>query len=564
MTGYYQGKNPGDIANYLDISPTSGGIMTGKMWWSPSLRGYIRARTQVYGTMSAWVISESLKNYLIYEITLGRPVWVHLASEEHGVVFTGYEENNGTITFHINDPANGIIQRTWENIYNSWNFIHIYTTAVIPSLKVPPPALTVSVLGESVDNNGAQDDGLIFISPMSKKAPFGRGNIRFSWYDPKTTEKGFISHDGSGVGVKAIPKYYSMDLNLRIADMRFSGDQAMRTHTKIANATGNIGLEDQTNFTTLRRGVQNVLIKKDLAITAEGAYQFSADLLDQNSLAVQDVLRIPIQFNKGITLTATLKDQKVALEWKEYPYPEDFGGYQIYRLEPIGNYWKSIGKVPKDTTKSEFSCTDCSESDPYYYAIAVMKGSDVVITSDVVKAGRPATASIGATLNAVTVFTDADGKETKGNPGNYGYTFYPGTHMKGMFTGDVFKGSWSYSDTYDNYWGEMTIKLDDVFQKATEILTFSATDNEEAKDGTKGDTETIGGMGGNFTRTSTSTYDRLTFEVSGSAVCTFVDTTQISYHHFTNNAAGQFTQDDTEFKCNDRSHLFIQIDVMKN
>ena len=352
------------------------------MWWSPSLRRYILARTQVYVTISAWVASESLKDYLIDELASGWPVWVHLASEEHGVVVTGYEEDKGKITFHINDPGKGIIKRAWEDIRGFWNFNDLYTTAVIPSGKRETPALTVSVLGELVGDDLAQDEGLIFTSPMSKKAPFHQGNIRFSWYDPKTTEKGFISRDGFGVGVKAIPKYYSMELNLRIADTRFSGDQTLKAHTTIKNEKGDIALDDPGDLSPQSRGVHNVLIKKDLTLKNEGAYQLSTDLLDQNAL-VRDVLRIPIQFDKGISLSAILNGQKVALEWAEYPYPEDFDDYEIYWFEPKGKYWKSVGKVPKGTNKSEFSCSNCSESNPNYYAVVVMKDRNVVVTSDV-------------------------------------------------------------------------------------------------------------------------------------------------------------------------------------
>ena len=96
-------------------------------------------------------------------------------------------------------------------------------------------------------------------------------------------------------------------------------------------------------------------------------------------------------------------------------------------------------------------------------------------------------------------------REEKRKSGNYGYTAQCSDKAHCTIAGKDFKGTWSYSDTYDNYWGDMKITLDSGFETATNILTFYANDHEKAKDKNKGDDETIGGKGGQFRRTSTST-----------------------------------------------------------
>lgn len=558
------GEKPWDIVDYFKTPDVSGNFMNWNKLLNPRFRYYYLTRGFWVGT-SVWTSPDSLKNYLIEQLSdsPARPVWLAMSSEQHDIVVTGYEENSGVITFFVNDPAQGIGTRSWDNIKSKWGSNDPYLTMVISSDKQPPPAIAASVLPVGVVGNQAA--GLIFASPISKRVAYSSSNIRFTWYDETIMDKGFMGNNGTGTRIRAIPHYYFMQLNLRVADTRVSGDPALVAHTTIKNSSGKTELDDLTNFSIVAGQVVNVLVQKDLPSTLEGHRTLSTDLVEQQSLVPQDVLRIPIEFDDGIGLSASIKDQKVVLEWPNYPYKEDFDSYGIYCVDAENS--QRNGEFDSDKREKWCDADKCTRTiDPSlcksnYYAVIVKNGSDPVITSDVVQPGRLATANIAATLNAVTVVTDATGKQTKANPKDYGYTFYGGTYMIGQWTGNVFKGSWQYGS--GSYWGEITITFDDVYEKATKILTFSGSDNEMDLDGTKGDTETIGGMGGTFTKTSSGTYDKLTFEVSGLQVCDFIDGTQMSYHHFQKSSAGEFTEDDTEFKCNENSHLLIEVDVNK-
>jgi hypothetical protein len=400
-----QGKKPWDIIDYLNISE-SAGLSNESFYLGWSYPSYIKMATQVSPYRDFFYSEESLKRFIIN--TLNGPVkWpiILVFNQEgggHVLVITGYEITDGNLTLYVHDSDRGMGKRSFSGggrDITSHQGRFLYYVGVIRPEKAgfqPPNAYALNVLGE-------KNLGLIFTSPLAvdQNTPFDDGNIRFSWFNPETEKTGFRRNDGKGPAVTAIPKYYGMELNLRVADGRWKpsgnvvGATTLKIETKMIEAGGKIAFEEpNANVTVAREDVVKHVLERDHVSDSGGIYTLSAKIYESGSSQGAgptdplDVLSIPdIQLNEGILLTCSLKGQKASLSWTAYPDQADVDGYQIFsRRQNLA--WQSLGRVPKDKTTFEADCSDCSETKPAYFAVAVMKEDQVVITSDIVEAKK--------------------------------------------------------------------------------------------------------------------------------------------------------------------------------
>ena len=176
------------------------------------------------------------------------------------------------------------------------------------------------------------------------------------------------------------------------------------------------------------------------------------------------------------------------------------------------------------------------------------------------------TAGIYTYLDLLIEQMDSQGKVTYSSWGDLGLGLLWGDHftqMKdGKFDGNVFSGSWDYVGYNSHHSGKMYITLDDVLNKATKVLSFSAEDTEQYTDGSAKITMKIGGGGGNFpppTRTtSPSGNSTTTFQITGTGTCGSISSFN---YELIPNVDWKVHTIVAGYQCDGQSKLIIQFDL---
>ncbi len=404
------GEKPWDIAKFMKIS--DGGISFYSFYVGDMYGLYIKTRVNVYPERSAWISSDSLRQYLKNKIDAGYPVILYMTSESHAVLVVGYEDDaNGSVTaLIIHDPQNSGVRsmyyrRTWNDIVANWGATTFYYTAVINdtprSLSDRSPV--INLLGHKEESPGRP--GLKFLSPMRRRADINAREIAFNWYDANVNGYGFMAavlrpgQPRQELPVASIPSYYCMDVDPRVSNsdpLNIFNAKLDVLMVKETDPDAGLSVFDQEKLQAIPANtIDNVSFGPSNQLNIEGKYYLKIWLKNQQDDSVLDTITIPqIVFDKGITLEGspeTAGTQKaVKLKWTLYE--SDFDSYVIYRFDAALKKWREVkGSESLEKTSLEYTivCENtndtCFTGEKNVFGLAVVRDGVILITSDVIE-----------------------------------------------------------------------------------------------------------------------------------------------------------------------------------
>jgi hypothetical protein len=312
------------------------------------------------------------------------------SSKAHVVLVAGYEVKGGEPYLYIHNPEKSDTMyqvRSWDDIVSKWVNTAVYYAFVIPANAVSLKPITVYTL--SKDDAG---NSLAFVSPMEDDPTKELSNYRtvFNWYDGTTTEPAFLTHNGEGMRVNAIPNYYKMDLRLNLANASENTVNVKLEWRLSKTGGGGRTYSGEMETTLAPQSVKNGTSLKffqDGFTDAVGDYDLYVEVYDLDSYKTSDDFYIQIAFDEGIKLRAERKTNQsgktdVELTW------DALGGfdgyYQAFKRTASSSSWQSFARVdppnPNQATDNNYN-----EPDDTSYAVLARKDNKFFITSDVVK-----------------------------------------------------------------------------------------------------------------------------------------------------------------------------------
>jgi hypothetical protein len=323
----------------------------------------------------------------------------------HQVVVLGYiTDSTGNISrVIIHDPDESMYKsERWAHISRPWAFETVHTRVIENIAPRYTDGISINVLSRKEGLEEKQ--GVTFKSPMNNEINrrhfFRNGDIRFGWCRSETKEHGYVSHDGTGITVGAIPNYYAMKLNLRVANTNSSRDAVynpsqLKVKWYMTKMTGSGGTAENYSGEHTDHAVGTLVsakfkFRQDSFQDLEGDYLLHVTASDQAGEKIYDEFSISLSFDKGIKLSVEKgpddqapSKQVVKLTWTAFS--GDFDKYEVFRRYSVTSDWTSIGEVSKDTTKYSDDDSRSLLEDEVYYGVVAKKGKKIIITSNMAK-----------------------------------------------------------------------------------------------------------------------------------------------------------------------------------
>ena len=413
---------PWELIGELNVDPASG--LSEAQFFGDKYADSIKTRTGVAPKVQNWWSSDGLRDYLVNQIvTHDQPGLLFLTQKDHMWVVVGYSIENGKYYFYAHDPrwdpADDPNRRdygriAWEDVEKSWHIYSGYYTLHIPkNAAVPGRKVTVCPLSRDPGST------LSFISPVEKtfEVAGSRNQVHFAWYDETTTEPGFISSNGDGIPLAAIPNYYSMTLGLRLKNVSsqpitvqvswdfpelgalYGGDQVVI-----------VPAPQMVNGQVAQGAGQEITVKfnypQNFKELGEEQYTLRVKVVGVQDNIEYDSFTIPIRFDNGIRLEASIVPDEgnppqnvVKVTWSDYlkevgtaVWPGNWEGmyYVVFRSEDGGKSWKTYKQLMRGEIQyDEKGQVVFKDTDPkqnlFYYILTRLSNKEFVITSDIVE-----------------------------------------------------------------------------------------------------------------------------------------------------------------------------------
>ena len=380
---------PWNLAKDLQRSPKAGlNLFWEWLGITRAFSNYIFGKTGKYPQIQPWVDDGSLRDYLKKQIMdKKQPVFLGMPYPRmHVVLAVGYEvDSYGSHIIYYHDPANILEDGIFPcNMYFSqnWDILKrelfwvkgtgLCTTAIIPSDSAPAKKpITVSTLFDD-DHR----EVLAFVSPLESnmKDVDSLDRISFHWYDEGRKGYGFISHNGKGMMVDAIPNYYKMDLRVQLANAYLEKNTQVVVKWELV-ASGHSG----EKIVDIPKKTIQLITFTDLDLkTLNGTWALNVEVLDSNSRITYDEFSIDIDFDEGIRLRGSVINENskevVKLTWNEYPYSGDFDYYYVYRRTGPDSDFMLVGpSVARDRTKEKYELIVKEYTKNSEYAVSAIK-----------------------------------------------------------------------------------------------------------------------------------------------------------------------------------------------
>jgi hypothetical protein len=404
------GVKPWDPAKYLGLYDNDPGLNT---WWLRApitdlhalYKSYLRSTTNGSPALSFFLLDWSLQRHVRQQIDAGRPILMGITHMGHQVVVLGYiTDSTGNISrVIIHDPDESMYKsERWAHISRPWAFETVHTRVIENIAPRYTDGISINVLSRKEGLEEKQ--GVTFKSPMNNEINrrhfFRNGDIRFGWCRSETKEHGYVSHDGTGITVGAIPNYYAMKLNLRVANTNSSRDAVynpsqLKVKWYMTKMTGSGGTAENYSGEHTDHAVGTLVsakfkFRQDSFQDLEGDYLLHVTASDQAGEKIYDEFSISLSFDKGIKLSVEKgpddqapSKQVVKLTWTAFS--GDFDKYEVFRRYSVTSDWTSIGEVSKDTTKYSDDDSRSLLEDEVYYGVVAKKGKKIIITSNMAK-----------------------------------------------------------------------------------------------------------------------------------------------------------------------------------
>jgi len=326
---------------------------------------------------------DELKKYLIDQILVNKePVFLGfqgIKSAQHVVIVVGYEKTDTTEVFYVHNPDLGIVydKKTWQEIESDSGVFKHNRVIVIPGANThySSKAITINLLPPEFIIQT-----LWFKSPLEDMLPSDgpKPSINFNWYDETTKKYGFMSNNGdNGMTVEQIPNYYSMQLNVQVAnaDTQGGSDSVILKYVLMKKSNRDIFQYEAQNF-PLPAGISKTIqFKLGNLKMFDGDCELQVIISNQDNTEIYDQFTIDVAFNQGIQLTVdeqqviNTNDKKITtLRWNAIS--GNFNEYVIYKRTASTAQWTMLASVPKSV--NEYTDIQYDRTQQTYYAVAAI------------------------------------------------------------------------------------------------------------------------------------------------------------------------------------------------